>query len=127
MLVLPRDDSWIRFFEGSWGHGGGEPSLCMPTLRTHLNPYLQRLFLLFFLVMTCVFRCHSDCCDVSTVLSEEAYGKVLSPYLDDRRNLFVISSDFCHWGARFRYTFYDARQVCSMMDRLPKDRPKFVI
>lgn len=22
-------------------------------------------------------------------------------------NLFVISSDFCHWGKRFRFTYYD--------------------
>ncbi|MPC56296.1 Protein MEMO1 [Portunus trituberculatus] len=22
-------------------------------------------------------------------------------------SLFVISSDFCHWGQRFRYTYYD--------------------
>lgn len=27
-------------------------------------------------------------------------------YLDER-TLFVISSDFCHWGERFGYTFYD--------------------
>ena len=26
------------------------------------------------------------------------YGKLLSPYLEDPSNLFVISSDFCHWG-----------------------------
>lgn len=24
----------------------------------------------------------------------------------DPANLFVISSDFCHWGSRFRYTYY---------------------
>ena len=29
------------------------------------------------------------------------YGKILSPYLEDPENLFVISSDFCHWG-RFK-------------------------
>ena len=26
------------------------------------------------------------------------YGKIFSPYLADPENLFVISSDFCHWG-----------------------------
>ena len=34
-------------------------------------------------------------------LSEEKeilYGKLLSKYLADPDNLFVISSDFCHWG-----------------------------
>jgi AmmeMemoRadiSam system protein B len=29
---------------------------------------------------------------------EERYGKLLSKYLLDPSNLFVISSDFCHWG-----------------------------
>jgi AmmeMemoRadiSam system protein B len=38
---------------------------------------------------------------------EGLYGKVLSKYLADEQNLFVISSDFCHWGARFSYQYYD--------------------
>jgi predicted class III extradiol MEMO1 family dioxygenase len=25
--------------------------------------------------------------------------------------LFIISSDFCHWGRRFSYTFTDSAQV----------------
>ena len=29
---------------------------------------------------------------------EQEYGQLLSPYLADPENLFVISSDFCHWG-----------------------------
>ena len=42
---------------------------------------------------------------------ELLFGRVLSVYLDDPSNLFVISSDFCHWGEGFRYTPYDAVQV----------------
>jgi len=38
---------------------------------------------------------------------EAQYGSLLSPYLMDPTNLFVISSDFCHWGQRFSYTYYD--------------------
>ena len=38
---------------------------------------------------------------------ELMYGKIFSEYLKDPENLFVISSDFCHWGDRFRYTYYD--------------------
>lgn len=38
---------------------------------------------------------------------EVLYGQILSKYLADPDNLFVISSDFCHWGSRFRYTHYD--------------------
>ncbi|KAJ8683118.1 hypothetical protein QAD02_018910 [Eretmocerus hayati] len=38
---------------------------------------------------------------------EAMYGKLLAPYLADPQTLFIISSDFCHWGQRFRYTYYD--------------------
>lgn len=40
----------------------------------------------------------------------DRYGKILAPYLDDPRNTFVISSDFCHWGDRFGFTPYDPQQ-----------------
>jgi AmmeMemoRadiSam system protein B len=39
--------------------------------------------------------------------AEELFGKVFAPYLNDPQNFFVISSDFCHWGKRFSYTYYD--------------------
>eukprot|EP00112_Aurelia_sp_Birch-Aquarium-sp1_P019674 Seg492.6 transcript_id=Seg492.6/GoldUCD/mRNA.D3Y31 product="Protein MEMO1" protein_id=Seg492.6/GoldUCD/D3Y31 len=38
---------------------------------------------------------------------EAAYGEIFYKYLMDPENLFVISSDFCHWGRRFRYIYYD--------------------
>ncbi|PYI05800.1 hypothetical protein BO78DRAFT_397901, partial [Aspergillus sclerotiicarbonarius CBS 121057] len=38
--------------------------------------------------------------------TEQAFGAFLAPYLADPGNAFVISSDFCHWGSRFRYTYY---------------------
>ncbi|KAJ5676244.1 UPF0103/Mediator of ErbB2-driven cell motility (Memo-related) [Penicillium macrosclerotiorum] len=38
--------------------------------------------------------------------TEHAFGGLLAPYLADPSNAFVISSDFCHWGLRFRYTYY---------------------
>jgi len=31
----------------------------------------------------------------------------LAPYLADAANLFVVSSDFCHWGRRFGYQPHD--------------------
>ncbi|XP_064819777.1 protein MEMO1-like isoform X2 [Oncorhynchus masou masou] len=40
---------------------------------------------------------------------EQDYG-IPSRYLADPSNLFIISSDFCHWGQRFRYTYYDEAQ-----------------
>lgn len=29
---------------------------------------------------------------------EQTFGEILSPFLSDPSNVFVISSDFCHWG-----------------------------
>lgn len=37
---------------------------------------------------------------------EKTFGAMLAPYLADPDNVFVISSDFCHWGSRFSYTYY---------------------
>ncbi|XP_050806403.1 protein MEMO1 isoform X2 [Gopherus flavomarginatus] len=41
---------------------------------------------------------------------EQEFGKLFSKYLADPTNLFVVSSDFCHWGQRFRYSYYDESQ-----------------
>jgi AmmeMemoRadiSam system protein B len=38
---------------------------------------------------------------------EDKYGRIFAKYLADPTNLFIISSDFCHWGDRFHYTYYD--------------------
>lgn len=38
--------------------------------------------------------------------SEDAYGNLLAPYLAREDTIFVVSSDFCHWGQRFQYTYY---------------------
>ena len=37
---------------------------------------------------------------------ERHYGALLAPYLTDPHTAFIISSDFCHWGLRFSYTYY---------------------
>ena len=38
--------------------------------------------------------------------TERNLGRILAPYLVDPSTAFVISSDFAHWGLRFRYTYY---------------------
>jgi MEMO1 family protein len=38
--------------------------------------------------------------------AERSYGEILAPYLADPTSVFVVSSDFCHWGLRFSYTYY---------------------
>ena len=58
--------------------------------------------------------------------TEKEFGSLLAPYLADPSNVFIISSDFCHWGSRFSYTYYlpsttsDAAQGISLKS---KDRP----
>lgn len=42
--------------------------------------------------------------------AERNFGKVFSKYLLDPANVFVISSDFCHWGSRFGFQHYDKKQ-----------------
>ncbi|KAJ1887025.1 hypothetical protein LPJ66_009332 [Kickxella alabastrina] len=58
---------------------------------------------------------------------EQYYGELLAPYLADPQNLFVISSDFCHWGSRFKYTYYqelssDGQQPTGRATHLGKAR-----
>eukprot|EP00826_Nyctotherus_ovalis_P043349 TRINITY_DN4555_c0_g2_i3.p1 TRINITY_DN4555_c0_g2~~TRINITY_DN4555_c0_g2_i3.p1 ORF type:complete len:296 (+),score=83.20 TRINITY_DN4555_c0_g2_i3:181-1068(+) len=37
---------------------------------------------------------------------EKEYGEVLAEFMKDDETLFAVSSDFCHWGKRFGYTYY---------------------
>lgn len=57
--------------------------------------------------------------------TEAQYGTLLAPYLADPTSVFVISSDFCHWGTRFRYTYYQpssgAAKSLSAKDKAPSN------
>ncbi|GAA5837358.1 hypothetical protein JCM11251_004976 [Rhodosporidiobolus azoricus] len=48
--------------------------------------------------------------------SEQKYGALLAPYLADPSTFFVVSSDFCHWGSRFRYTHYHPPSSSNLSD-----------
>ena len=37
----------------------------------------------------------------------DKYGKIFAPYFDDDKTLFIFSTDFCHWGERFNFTYYN--------------------
>ncbi|KAL6604039.1 hypothetical protein ACP70R_044400 [Stipagrostis hirtigluma subsp. patula] len=39
--------------------------------------------------------------------NEDIYGQLLAKYVDDPKNFFVVSTDFCHWGSKYKYTYYD--------------------
>ena len=51
------------------------------------------------------------------------YGDIFSQYLRDPENLFVVSSDFCHWGQRFRFTYYDRScgDIWKSIEKLDRD------
>lgn len=36
-----------------------------------------------------------------TAENEAMYGRILAKYVDDPKNFFSVSSDFCHWGSRY--------------------------
>jgi AmmeMemoRadiSam system protein B len=39
----------------------------------------------------------------NTMEMAEQYGKLFAPYFDKPDTLFIVSSDFAHWGSRFGY------------------------
>ena len=47
---------------------------------------------------------HSHC-------REARFGALLAPLLDDPFTLFIVSSDFCHWGQRFSFTWHQQQHV----------------
>ena len=51
-----------------------------------------------------------------------AYAEVLLPLFLDDKTVFVVSSDFCHWGQRFRFThkFDDEPLIHNSIERLDR-------
>ena len=41
---------------------------------------------------------------------EKEYGKLLAPFFEDSETLFIISSDFCHWGEDFDYVPHNKKE-----------------
>jgi len=37
----------------------------------------------------------------------DRYGKIFAPYFDDPHTLFIFSTDFCHWGSKHGFTYYN--------------------
>lgn len=57
-----------------------------------------------------------------TQKGEQEFGKKMAPYLNDEKTLFVISSDFCHWGPNFDYFFYNKEdgEIWQSIEKLDK-------
>ena len=59
--------------------------------------------------------------------AEKEFGALLAPYVADPANVFIISSDFCHWGSRFSYTYYlpaSTQDPSGGISLRSKDRPR---
>ena len=56
--------------------------------------------------------------------SMEQYGRILAPYFLDERTIFIVSTDFCHWGKRFKFTHRfpeeSANPICESIRKLDK-------
>ncbi|XP_003744935.1 protein MEMO1 [Galendromus occidentalis] len=59
---------------------------------------------------------------------EAIYGRALAKYLGREDVCFVVSSDFCHWGSRFRYQHYDEAQgdIWESISKLDHDGMKLI-
>ncbi len=40
---------------------------------------------------------------------EQRVGEILKPYFEDENTMFCVSSDFCQWGKRYRFTYYNEK------------------
>ena len=65
---------------------------------------------------TCAVLRSDSACLAGDGCREALYGRVLGPFLDDPKNLFVVSSDFCHWGHRFGFTYHDIQKHVSCLE-----------
>ena len=59
---------------------------------------------------------------VGQMEDENEYGRIFAEYFKEDQNLFIVSSDFCHWGRRFGFTPYNQahgaiHQSIEAMDR----------
>ncbi|KAJ1327928.1 MEMO1 family protein [Microdochium nivale] len=49
---------------------------------------------------------------------EQLFGRLLAPYLAQPDSVFIVSSDFCHWGSHFDYKPYTQSASCGSIRQL---------
>lgn len=56
-------------------------------------------------------------------LKNEEYGRIFGEFLREPENLFIVSSDFCHWGRRFSFTPYDSScgEIWQSIEKMDKE------
>ncbi|KRX05425.1 hypothetical protein PPERSA_05534 [Pseudocohnilembus persalinus] len=60
--------------------------------------------------------------------TEQYYAKLLAKYFDDENTVFIVSSDFCHWGRNFDYYYYQKQdgQIHQSIEKLDKKGMEFI-
>ena len=54
-------------------------------------------------------------------------GAGLAPYFDDENTVFIISSDFCHWGSHFDFQPYDGKgKISEFIKKLDNQGMKLI-
>ena len=83
------------------------------SLEMHL-PYIQQLLLTNFPDPSDRPPLTPIMVGATSKATERQFGQLLAPYLSDPTTIFIISSDFCHWGTRFDYTYYLPRTTADI-------------
>lgn len=60
--------------------------------------------------------------------AEAEYGGIMAKYLQDAANVFLVSSDFCHWGRRFGYVYKasESLPIWESIEQLDRDGMRLV-
>jgi AmmeMemoRadiSam system protein B len=66
--------------------------------------------------------------DGCSVEGAEKIANALREFTDDPQTLVVVSSDFCHWGERFRYTHLPSGggQIYERIERLDREAAELI-
>lgn len=59
---------------------------------------------------------------------DSEYAALLQKYYDHEDNLFVFSTDFCHWGKRFGFTYYNKKDgdICDSIQKLDEEGMRYL-
>ncbi|EGR29819.1 hypothetical protein IMG5_148030 [Ichthyophthirius multifiliis] len=51
---------------------------------------------------------------------ETLYGQIFSKFVDQDDTLFIVSTDFCHWGQKYKYTYFnkDDGEIYEQIEKL---------
>lgn len=59
----------------------------------------------------------------------EEYGKLMVKYYEDPNTIFIVSTDFCHWGINYDYQPYDKQsglKIWEYIKRMDEEGMKLI-